>query len=222
MRLRGLLLGLLLLGGGSGGALAQLLGSGAPPATLGAELRGLASRAGVVFVGQVVRVEFVAGVVEITFAVEQPLRGVVGGSYVMREWAGRWTGGEEHFRLGQRAMFFLHGANGAGISSAVDGMMGAVPVVPMGAKGAALLDVRWVATRVHRAVGAPLLGAAGGSQGGIALADGVAVVKSWDKGEVEEPKGVRLPEGLAGTVGNSAGKPGPGVGTLKEADDAQL
>jgi hypothetical protein len=158
----------------------------------------LASRAGVVFVGQVQKIEPKGGVVEITFAVQQPVLGVVGGSYVMREWAGRWTGGAQRYWVGERAMFFLHAPSaaidgGAGLSSPVDGMMGVVPVVPRGANGSALLDVRWLASRVRRAVGAPMVDA---STGGIALADAVTVTKSWQTDLVTEPKSVRLPTGV--------------------------
>jgi hypothetical protein len=162
----------------------------------------LASRADVVFVGQVQKIEPKGGpgggVVEITFAVQQPVLGVVGGSYVMREWAGRWTGGAQRYWVGERAMFFLHAPSaaidgGEGLSSPVDGMMGVVPVVPMGANGSALLDVRWLASRVRRAVGAPMVDA---STGGIALADAVTVAKSWQTDSVTEPKSVRLPMGV--------------------------
>jgi hypothetical protein len=214
-----------------------------PAESVGAELQLLGSRAGVVFVGQVEKIEVKdepaggmgGGVVEITFSVQQPVLGVVGGSYVMREWAGRWTGGQQHFRVGQCAMFFLHAPSASGLSSAVDGMMGAVPVVQMGANGQALLDVRWLATSVRRPIGAPLEGAAGTSAGGISLADGVAVTKAWQTGQVAEPKGVRLPEGLllqqptekpalpasvAQALGVRAGQ-SVGVVSVKAADDAQ-
>ncbi len=199
------------VGGGAVGIAAQQRDVRAPAESVGAELRLLASRAGVVFVGRVERIEPKGGVVEVTFSVEQPVLGVVGGSYVMREWVGRWTGGQQHFQVGERAMFFLHAPGAGGLSSAVEGMMGAVPVVPMGANGQALLDVRWLATRVRRGAGTPLTGASGNShsgipqsgnsrggitQGGIALADGMAVTKSWRTEGVAEPKGVRLPEGV--------------------------
>jgi len=235
MRVRGWVWGGLLLAGTvGGGALAQQRDERAPAESVGAELRLLASRAGVVFVGQVEKIEFKdqpagepgGGVVEITFSVQQPVLGVVGGSYVMREWAGRWTGGQQHFQVGQRAMFFLHTPSVGGLSSAVDGMMGVVPVVPMGANGVALLDVRWLATRVRRAQGAPLAGAAGTSTGGIALVDGVAVTKTWQASEVAEPKGVRLPEGLLPRQGSPAPLQGVrveqslGTGLVKEVDDA--
>jgi hypothetical protein len=188
-----------------GAAFAQQRGERAPATSVGGELRGLASRAGVVFVGQVQRIEPKGGVVEITFTVQQPVLGVVGGSYVMREWAGRWTGGTQRYWVGERAMFFLHAPSAAGLSSPVEGMMGVVPVVPMGANGDALLDVRWLATRVLRAVGAPLVNA---STGGVALADAVTLTKRWQTDLVAEPKSVRLPEGLPsqpepGRVGQS-------------------
>jgi hypothetical protein len=242
-RVRGWVWGLLLVAGAVvGGAVrvaAQQRGDRAPAESVGAELRLLGSRAGVVFVGRVEKIEpkdgLGGGVVEITFSVEQPVLGVVGGSYVMREWAGRWTGGQQHFQVGQRAMFFLYAPSAAGLSSAVDGMVGAVPVVPIGVNGAALLDVRWLATRVRRAVGAPLTGATGTSTGAIALADGVAVAKSWQTSEVAEPKGVRLPEGLppqpqtekpallASPAQPQGARAGQNVGAvwMKEADDAQ-
>ena len=138
MRVRGWVLWsvvlLVALGGGVVGVAAQQRGERAPAASVGAELRGLASRAGVVFVGQVEKIEPKDGVVEITFTVQQPVLGVVGGSYVMREWAGRWTGGCSGIGWASGRCSFcmrLRGANGmAGLSSPVDGMMGVVPVVP--------------------------------------------------------------------------------------------
>jgi hypothetical protein len=194
LRVRGWIWGLVwMVGAAGGGSLAQQRGERAPAESVGAELRGLASRAGVVFVGQVQKIEPKGGVVEITFTVQQPVLGVVGGSYVMREWAGRWTGGTQRYWVGERAMFFLHAPSAAGLSSPVEGMMGVVPVVPMGANGNALLDARWLATRVRRAVGAPLVNA---SRGEVALADAVTVTKSWQTDSVTEPKGVRLPEGV--------------------------
>ena len=236
MRVRGWVWGgLLLVGSVCSGALAQGQDERAPAKSVGAELRLLASRAGVVFVGQVEKIEPKDGLVEITFSVQQPVLGVVGGSYVMREWAGRWTGGQQHFQVGERAMFFLHAPSAAGLSSAVDGMLGAVPVVPMGANGQALLDVRWLATRVRRGAGIPLAGVSGISQGGIGLADGVAVTKAWRADSLVEPKSVRLPEGLlpqqptekptvpaspAQAPGLSALQSARAIG-VKEADDAR-
>jgi hypothetical protein len=117
-------------------------------------------------------------------------------------------------------MFFLHAPSAAGLSSAVDGMMGAVPVVPMGANGQALLDVRWLATRVKREMGAALTAGAGG----VALGDGVGVAKSWRAEAMEEPKVVSLPEGVVGGARGSARAQAGGVGgervRVKEGADA--
>jgi hypothetical protein len=164
-----------------------------PAASVAGVLRGLASRAGMVFVGQVQSIVPKAGVVEITFQVQQPVIGVVGGTYVMREWAGRWTGGQQRYRIGQRAMFFLHAPSAAGLSSPVDGMAGIVPFVPMGANVGALLDVRMLATRVARPVGSPMADA---ETGAIALADAETVVSNWQADQVPEPVKLPLPVGV--------------------------
>jgi hypothetical protein len=173
-----------------GGALGQQPAESAPAASVAGVLRGLASRAGVVFVGQVQSIKPEGGVVVVTFQVQQAVLGVVGGTYVMREWAGRWTGGQQRYQVGKRAMFFLHAPSAAGLSSSVDGMMGVVPVVPMGANADALLDVRWLASRVGRSVGSPMVDA---ETGAIALADAVTVTKSWQTTSVPEPVSVALP-----------------------------
>lgn len=205
----------LVVGAAAGGSLAQQQGELAPATSVAAELRGLASRAGVVFVGQVAKIEAKDEVVEITFTVQQPVLGLLGGSYVMREWAGRWTGGQQHFRVGQSAMFFLHAPSSAGLSSPVEGMIGVVPLAAEGANGAALLDVRWLATRVRNAQRSSLAGVATSA---IALADGVAVTRSWKGEGVAEPKEVRLPEGVLGQAAIAA-KPGPP--SMQEVGDAQ-
>ncbi|MGA7158494.1 MAG: hypothetical protein WBY53_16725 [Acidobacteriaceae bacterium] len=192
----------------------QMRGERVPAASVGGELRGLASRADVVFVGQVEKIENQGGVVQITFAVEQPVLGAVGGTYGMREWAGRWTGGQRRYFVGERAMFFLHApkvaADGSvGLSSPVDGMMGVVPVVPMGANGKALLDVRWLAARMRRSVGTPLVDA---DAGAMALEDAVTVARGW-RTETAEPKSVRLPAGWR--VGDAAEADGAVAGGQK-------
>jgi hypothetical protein len=158
-----------------------------PAASVAGVLRSMASRAGVVFVGHVQRIVPEGDVVEVDFQVEQPVLGVAAGPYVAREWAGRWTGGQQRYRLGQRAMFFLHAPGASGLSSPVDGMMGVVPVIPMGGKAGALVDVRWLATRVKRAVGEPLVGS---NASAITLADATDVVSKW---QVQRPEPVLYP-----------------------------
>lgn len=184
-----------------GGAMGQQPGARVPvesATSVAAVLRGLAARAGVVFVGQVRSIVPKDGVVEITFAVEQPVLGVLGGSYVMREWAGRWTGGQQRYRVGERAMFFLHAPsvspNGdAGLSSPVDGMAGVVPVIPMGANADALLDVRMLAARVVRPMGSGMVDAGFGA---IGLADAKTVVRRWRMEAETEPVRRVLPAGV--------------------------
>ncbi len=168
-----------------------------PDASVGAALRSLGSRAGTVFVGQVSRIERKGGVVEVSFAVSQPLAGMVGGVYTLREWAGLWEGNEQRYRVGERAMVFLHSAGAAGLSSPVDGMEGVVPLVMSGAGAEPLLDVRRLETRVLRAQGAPLASEAGG---GIALSDAVETVRQVrapvGDGPIVEPVRRPLPVGV--------------------------
>jgi hypothetical protein len=59
-----------------------------PDSSVSAALRSLASRAGVVFAGQVLRIERKNGIVEITFRVDQTILGVTTTTYTLREWAG--------------------------------------------------------------------------------------------------------------------------------------
>jgi hypothetical protein len=201
MRVCSWILGVLLGVGAAGGAVGQQADAGVASglATSGtaksvaAVLRSLTGRAGVVFVGQVEKVRPIDGVVEITFAVQQVVLGEVGSTYVMREWAGRWAGGQQRFVVGQRAMFFLHAPNAAGLSSPVEGMAGAVPVIPMGAHAATLLDIRWLATRVERPVGSAMVSA---DTGAITVADAVAVVKGGWEELIPEPVRLPLPRGV--------------------------
>jgi hypothetical protein len=116
--------------------------------------------AGVIFAGQVVAVRQLqavggaTGVVEITFAVDDAVRGAGGGSYTLREWAGLWPGGDEPFRVGQRYLMLLHSPGAAGLSSPVGGMDGAIPIRGVAsAAGPAeadslSADLSWVGTRV--------------------------------------------------------------------------
>jgi hypothetical protein len=151
--------------------------------SVGGALRNLASRAGVVFVGQVVAVERSGGVVEVRFSVQQVVQGAVGATFTLHEWAGLWAGGQQRYAVGQRAMWFLNAPNGAGLSSSVDGMEGVVPLVPMGANAAPLLDVRRLATRIQRAVGQPMMVEA------VALPEAVASLATGKEPGVRELPG---------------------------------
>lgn len=187
MRVREWVWGLVLAAGAAGAACGGAAAQQAPPEGVAGVLRSMASRAGVVFVGSVQRIVPEGGVVEIDFKVQQPLLGVSGGTYVAREWAGRWTGAQQRYRVGQSAVFFLHAPGAAGLSSPVDGMMGVVPLVQTGAKQGAMVDVRWLATRVGRVVGAPLAAA---DMGAMTLADAASVISRW---QVQVPEPVMYP-----------------------------
>ncbi|MBW4039236.1 MAG: hypothetical protein HIU91_10240 [Acidobacteria bacterium] len=212
MRVREWMCGVVLvLAVAAGDASGQQADVAAPATSVTDALRSMASRAGVVFVGSVTRVVPEGGVVEIDFKVQQPLLGVSAGTYVAREWAGRWTGAQQRYRVGQSAMFFLHAAGVSGLSSTVDGMMGVVPLVQTGGKAGAMVDLRWVATRVQRAVGAPLVGAATGA---MTLADASRVVVHWQV-KTTEPVMYPMPGGAKPSPRPVAVTEGQGQGGVR-------
>ena len=173
----------------------------APDASVQAALQNLASRSAVVFVGQVTAIQRHTGVVEIVFRVDRPVLGQVDATYTLREWAGLWPPGQWRYTVGERAMMFLHATSGAGLSSAVDGGEGVVPVVGT-ADGTPLLDVRRLSTRVLRQVGDPLPTEANGA---IALEDAIPLVANWKHRGLRPPVRRGLPEKSASVV------PAPGV-----------
>jgi hypothetical protein len=138
------------------------------PQDIETALHQMSDKAGVIFVGRVSEVRrlasanVAAGVVETKFEVEQAVRGCTAGSYVLREWVGLWEGDNQRYRVGQRLLMLLHAPNAAGLSSPVDGMDGAIPIVrggsaSLGANGSArvaapAVDLRWVGTKVRRPV----------------------------------------------------------------------
>ena len=138
--------------------------------TVEAALRGMTEQAAVVFVGTVVGIKRTAGqgfgaaqgVVEVQFAVEQPVRGVTGGSYTLREWGGLWSATDQRYKVGSRLLMLLHAPSATGLSSPVGGMDGAVPIKGNGQRvGAedggvggttAMVDLRWIAAKLARTV----------------------------------------------------------------------
>jgi hypothetical protein len=148
-------------------------GQTAPPQSVEDALHRMSDRAAVVFVGQVTAVRRVdggeagQGVVEVSFRVDQAVRGcVTGGTYVLREWAGLWAANDARFRVGQRRLMMLHAPGPGGMSSPVGGMDGAIPVhgvgkavwsandsaATIGTPAAEMVDLRWVGTRLARPV----------------------------------------------------------------------
>ena len=157
------------------------------PKTLEEALHQLSDAAGVIFVGEVIAIRHLAGgsaasgVVEIDFRVDQAVRGCpTGGIYMLREWAGLWSGGDQRYRVGQRLLMLLHTPGAAGMSSPVGGMDGAIPIrggataiKPQSQTANAVImtassltvtaaaattpappvaDLRWVGTRVQRTI----------------------------------------------------------------------
>jgi hypothetical protein len=137
-------------------------------------LHAMVQAAAVIFAGEVIAVRRydgingATGVVEIDFAVDDAILGVGGSTYTLREWAGLWPAGFEPFRVGERYLMLLHAPGPAGLSSPVGGNDGAIPIRGSGAQTAGtvkaslagngsapdgrVVDLRWVATRVARAV----------------------------------------------------------------------
>ncbi len=149
------------------------LGVSAPPAGASAVLVDLASRAAVIFSGQVLAITPFKGVVDIRFQVETPIRNCPqNGDYVLREWAGLWTAHRNRYRVGQHVLLFLTARGAAGLSAPVDVNDGIVPLVatapqpimdasgmvPADAASAGLMvDLRWLQARVARTSAAPVV-----------------------------------------------------------------
>ncbi len=186
------------------GAAAPSAGVAQPQTSLVGELQSLASRASVVFAGQVVSIERRGDVVEVGFRVDQSVLGAAGAHYTLREWAGLWPPGQFRYTVGERALIFVHRTSAAGFASPVDGAEGVVPLIVQGADAPPLLDVRRLASALLRAPGTPLPTE---QQGAISLADAVAVISSVGSpspsgtGRPQEP--VRLPLPVRGAPVNA-------------------
>jgi hypothetical protein len=175
----------------------------APPQTVEDALHEMSNAAGVIFVGQVMSVRVVPGsggapgVVEVTFRVDQAVRGCsAGGTYVLKEWQGLWAGGDARYRAGQRLLMLLRSPGASGLSSPVGGMDGAIPIrgvesqIGSGAMVSAasaaapqpMVDLRWVEARMLRSVSsAPASGPSGlvsGASVGSGSSAGVASTAS--------------------------------------------
>jgi len=165
----------------------------APDTTVGDALRHLAANAGAAFLGTIQKIEPPTpdhpSTVIITFQVTQPILGEPGSVYTLREWSGLWTMGRQRYTIGQRALFFLHPVNAAGLSSPVDGMEGILPLIPTAADAPPLLDIRRLTTRILRTPTAPL------TTDAITLTDAAAVLTHSNI--AAEPTLRPLPTGVA-------------------------
>ena|SRR5579864_791259 len=94
-------------------------------------LQRITSKAGLIFSGTVVAVRAIRerdsdqiSSVEVTFQVEQTLRGPRAGQrFSIREWPGLWLS-SERYRVGERMMIFLYPPSHAGFTSPVEGGAG--------------------------------------------------------------------------------------------------
>jgi hypothetical protein len=98
----------------------------------------LTQSSGYIFAGTVKSVERAApkadslATVQITFHVDQGLRGVrTGQSLAIREWAGLWQSGER-YRPGERVLLFLYPPSKLGLTSPVQGARGRFRIGPDG------------------------------------------------------------------------------------------
>jgi hypothetical protein len=91
----------------------------------------LTQKSGYIFDGTVMSVERIGAVapdsaaaVQITFRVQQAIRGVRNGEVLsIREWAGLWSSGDR-YRIGERLLLFLYSSSKLGLTSPVGGPMG--------------------------------------------------------------------------------------------------
>jgi hypothetical protein len=100
-----------------------------------ANLPEVTARAGIILVGRVISIKPMlavssepVGSVQITFQVEQGIRGCrAGEQFSFREWAGLWSD-VDRYRLGQRIMLFLYTPGTLGLTSPVGGPAGRFPI----------------------------------------------------------------------------------------------
>lgn len=128
-------------------------------------LHQMSDKADIIFIGQVVAVHpsiegsAASGTVAIDFHVDQAVRGCSeGGIYVLREWAGLWSGDSQRYQIGQRLLMILRAAGPSGMSSPVDGLDGAIPVhqnitaVPLAGtsrSAISVVDLRWLGAQLE-------------------------------------------------------------------------
>jgi len=117
----------------------------ASPASVQDVLQRSFAKADVVFAGEVTAIERGDSVVRVLFRVDDAVRGVSGGTYTLREWAGLWDATSDRYMIGQRYLMLLHAPSVAGFASPVDGD-GAVMLQGGGVGQTA--DLRWLATQM--------------------------------------------------------------------------
>jgi hypothetical protein len=113
----------------------QFLFSSAAQSSSISSMGRLARDSGYIFDGTVLSVDRLpdiesgsVGTVQITFRVEQAIRGARNGQVLtIREWAGLWSTGDR-YRKGERLLLFLYRPSKLGLTSPVGGPLGRFPV----------------------------------------------------------------------------------------------
>jgi hypothetical protein len=130
----------------------QIPGSG-PPSPYSQRPPSLTRSSGYIFAGTVKSVDRVTpkgdavATVQISFHVDQAMRGVrAGQTLAIREWAGLWESGER-YRPGQRVLLFLYPPSKLGLTSPVQGPMGRFRIGP---DGRVVVDPRRIGFRPPR------------------------------------------------------------------------
>ncbi len=134
------------------------------PQTVEDVLHQMADQADIIFLGEVAAIRphedggLASGFIEIDFRVDRAIRGISGGTYTLREWAGLWSGNAGRYRTGERLLMLLHAPSVSGLSSPVGGLDGAIPIrgggaAPVLANTATLssttvVDLRWLGARL--------------------------------------------------------------------------
>jgi len=124
----------------------------------------MSDQADMIFLGEVTAIRphddgsLASGIIEIDFRVDCAIRGVSGGTYILREWAGLWSGNAARYRTGERLLMLLHAPAASGLSSPVGGLDGAIPISGGGAapvlvnaamaSSAPVVDLRWLGARL--------------------------------------------------------------------------
>lgn len=122
----------------------------APPTGVDSALKQMADEAAIIFVGEVKNIRRSKDGVEITWDIDEAVRGVAAGApFVQREWAGLWADGTPRYQVGQHALVMLHKPSVAGFSSPVTGQDGVLPVHGNAITGT--VDLRWVVAHIVRA-----------------------------------------------------------------------
>jgi hypothetical protein len=110
-----------------------------PSRSRGSGFSRLARAADTIFSGTVTRIEYQPPIngnavarVNVTFRVENPVRGAVRGRiFTASEWIGLWQGGQR-YRIGERVLVFFYPRSKVGLTSSVGGAIGRFAVDTQG------------------------------------------------------------------------------------------